>query len=73
MIYTEDGNGAKVNGGSGSRDGDESGSRDNKSHNAIDGDARSCLGDGDDGNLYYEGFTVYTYREDGEETVTYVE
>jgi hypothetical protein len=35
--------------------------------------APSCLGDGDDGNLYYEGFTVYTYRENGEETVTYVE
>jgi hypothetical protein len=35
--------------------------------------APSCLGDGEDGNLYYDGFTVYTYREDGEETVTYVE
>ena len=35
--------------------------------------APSCLGDGEDGNLYYDGFTVYTYREDGEETVSYVE
>ena len=35
--------------------------------------APSCLGDGDDGNLYYEGFTVYTYREGDEETVNYVE
>ena len=25
--------------------------------------APSCLGPGEDGNLYYEGFTVYTYRE----------
>ena len=36
--------------------------------------APSCLGDGEDGNLYYDGFTVYTYRDvDGSETVNYVE
>lgn len=35
--------------------------------------APSCLGDGEDGNLYYEGFTVYTYREGDSETVYYVE
>ncbi len=37
--------------------------------------APSCLnpGEGEDGNLYYDGFTVYTYREGDEETVTYVE
>ena len=35
--------------------------------------APSCLGEGDDGNLYYDGFIVYTYREDGMETVIYVE
>ena len=35
--------------------------------------ASSCLGDGDDGMLYYDGFIVYTYRENGVETVTYVE
>ena len=29
----------------------------------------SCLGDGDDGELYYEGFTVYTYREGNSEEV----
>ena len=29
---------------------------------------------GEDGNLYYDGFTVYTYRDtDGQETVNYVE
>lgn len=33
----------------------------------------SCLGPGQDGELYYERFTVYTYREDSAETVTYVE
>lgn len=35
----------------------------------------SCLnpGVGEDGNLYYEGFVVYTYREGDKETVTYVE
>ena len=35
--------------------------------------APSCLGPGEDGNLYYDGFTVYTYREDGVETVRVVE
>lgn len=35
--------------------------------------APSCLGDGEDGNLYYEYFTVYTYREGDEETVVFVE
>lgn len=35
--------------------------------------APSCLGDGEDGELFYNGFTVYTYREGNEETVTYVE
>lgn len=32
--------------------------------------ASSCLGEGEDGELYYDGFTVYTYRDvDGTETV----
>ena len=35
--------------------------------------APSCLGEGEDGNLYYDGFIVYTYRENGTETVEYVE
>lgn len=35
--------------------------------------APSCLGEGEDGNLYYDGFIVYTYLENGVETVTYVE
>lgn len=35
--------------------------------------APSCLGDGEDGNLYYNGFTVYTYRENEVETIQYVE
>lgn len=35
--------------------------------------APSCLGDGEDGELFYDGFTVYTYREGEKETVTYVE
>ena len=37
--------------------------------------APSCLnpGVGEDGNLYYEGFTVYTYKEDGVEEVVDVE
>lgn len=35
--------------------------------------APSCLGEGEDGNLYYDGFTVYTYRDDTGETVSYVE
>ncbi len=33
----------------------------------------SCLGDGEDGNLYYDGFTVYTFRQGDAETVTFVE
>ncbi len=35
--------------------------------------ASSCLGSGEDGNLYYDGFTVYTYREGDTETVRYVD
>lgn len=35
--------------------------------------ASSCLGSGEDGNLYYEEFTVYTYREGPNETVRFVE
>lgn len=35
--------------------------------------ASSCLGDGEDGELLYDGFTVYTYRENGVETVQDVE
>ena len=35
--------------------------------------APSCLGTGEDGNLYYDGFTVYTYRESGSEIIQYVE
>ena len=35
--------------------------------------APSCLGPGEDGNLYYDGFTVYTYRENDTETVRVVE
>lgn len=31
--------------------------------------APSCLGDGEDGELIYSGFTVYTYREGDTETV----
>lgn len=32
--------------------------------------ASSCLGDGEDGELYYDGFTVYTYRDtDGTENI----
>ena len=31
--------------------------------------APSCLGPGEDGELTYSGFTVYTYRENGVETV----
>lgn len=31
--------------------------------------ASSCNGPGEDGELYYNGFTVYTYRENGVETV----
>ena len=33
----------------------------------------SCMGDGDDGELYYGDFTVYTYRENGQEQVVDVE
>lgn len=35
--------------------------------------ANSCLGSGEDGELRYSGFTVYTYRENGKETVQHVE
>lgn len=35
--------------------------------------APSCLGDGEDGMLYYDGFVVYTYREGTVETVYDVE
>lgn len=31
--------------------------------------APSCLGSGEDGELIYDGFTVYTYREGNTETV----
>ena len=33
----------------------------------------SCLGSGEDGNLYYADFTVYTYREGDTETVRVIE
>lgn len=29
----------------------------------------SCIGAGEDGVLFYDGFTVYTYRENGVETI----
>lgn len=32
----------------------------------------SCMGEGEDGELSYNGFTVYTYRENGSERVTEV-
>lgn len=35
--------------------------------------APSCMGPGEDGNLYYDGFTVYTYKEGEVETVRFVE
>ena len=35
--------------------------------------APSCLVEGEDGTLYYEGFVVYTTREGEVETVYYVE
>ncbi len=35
--------------------------------------APSCMGDGEDGMLYYDGFIVYTYREGDVETVCDVE
>ncbi len=31
--------------------------------------ASSCLGEGEDGELYYDGFTVYTYRDSAGETI----
>jgi hypothetical protein len=31
--------------------------------------ASSCIGEGEDGELYYEGFTVATYREGSKEIV----
>lgn len=31
--------------------------------------APSCLGDGEDGELIYDGFTVYTYREGENEVI----
>ena len=31
--------------------------------------ASSCNGPGEDGELYYSGFTVYTYRENDVETI----
>jgi len=31
--------------------------------------APSCLGDGEDGELFYDGFTVYTYREGDSEII----
>ncbi len=35
--------------------------------------ASSCLGSGEDGELKYDGFTVYTYKEGDSETVQSVE
>lgn len=35
--------------------------------------ASSCMGDGEDGELHYNGFTVYTYKEGSSERVTDVE
>ena len=35
--------------------------------------APSCMGDGEDGMLFYAGFIVYTYREGDTETVYDVE
>lgn len=35
--------------------------------------ADSCLGSGQDGQLKYDGFTVYTYKEGNKETVQSVE
>lgn len=32
----------------------------------------SCMGDGMDGQLFYEGFIVYTYKAELSETVRYV-
>ncbi len=33
----------------------------------------SCMGEGEDGIWTYDGFTVYTYRENGSETVEAVQ
>ena len=33
--------------------------------------ASSCLGEGEDGELYYDGFTVYTYRENEDNETIY--
>ena len=33
----------------------------------------SCMGEGEDGNWTYDGFTVYTYKEGGSETVEAVQ
>jgi len=33
----------------------------------------SCLGEGEDGTLYYDDFTVYTYKEGDSEVVQFVE
>ncbi len=35
--------------------------------------APSCMGEGEDGNLYYDGFIVYTYKEGDTETIHFVE
>ena len=35
--------------------------------------ASSCMGDGEDGMLFYDGFIVYTYREGDSEVVYDVE
>jgi len=35
--------------------------------------ASSCIGPGEDGELHYDGFVVYTYRESGEEIVKEVD
>ena len=35
--------------------------------------APSCLDDGEDGNLYYDGFVVYTYRDGDSEVIIDVE
>lgn len=33
--------------------------------------ADSCLGEGEDGELYYDGFTVYTYRDPEDVEIIY--
>lgn len=35
--------------------------------------APSCLGDGEDGNLVYDGFLVFTYKDETGEVVTLVD